>query len=86
MSKGRTVGQEDRMMSGRAQVAALDCAASDGAEWSQAAARWLRRIAEAQRARQKRARVRAAVVPMRGHLLRDIGLVEADARRRGLPL
>lgn len=74
------------MMSGRAQAAALGGVASEGTDWRQAAATWWRRIAEAQRARRRRAKARAAVVPMRGHLLRDIGLVEADARRRGLLL
>lgn len=71
-------------MSGRAEAAALEADAGLGPAWHQVAARWWRRLSEAQRERQRRARARAAVVPMRGHLLRDIGLVEADAQRRGL--
>ena len=38
------------------------------------------------RSRRMRGRARAAALPMRPLLLRDLGLVEADARRRGLLL
>jgi len=47
-------------------------------------ARWLGQALEARRGRRRRARARAATMPMRHHLLHDLGMVEADARRLGL--
>lgn len=45
---------------------------------------WSRRALEQYQERRRRARARAAGLPMRAQLLRDLGMVEADARRLGL--
>ena len=48
------------------------------------AVRRMGRMLESRRERRRRARARASMMPMRLHLLHDLGMVEADARRLGL--
>lgn len=40
-------------------------------------------VLHARRERRRRARVRGSMMPMPHHLLHDLGMVEADARRLG---
>lgn len=47
-------------------------------------AAWWRRLMAQRSRRRQRVLARAAALPMRLHHLRDLGIVEADARRLGL--